>query len=102
MARQRHDLLIGPFGHIDESWLCPSNEQVSVTTNNEHRLLGVDFNTDAAFPPDDTGHGFDTSGDVLDGSHRGLVRVRDGWQPCVGAANFEKNAYRAENSCAAP
>jgi len=28
-------------------------------------LLGVDFNTDAEFPNDDTGHGFDTIGDVL-------------------------------------
>src|SRR5215510_16213608 len=28
-------------------------------------LMGVDFNTDAAFPPDDTGHGFDNIGDVL-------------------------------------
>jgi hypothetical protein len=28
-------------------------------------LMGVDYNTDAAFPPDDTGHGFDNIGDVL-------------------------------------
>jgi hypothetical protein len=28
-------------------------------------LLGVDFDTNAEFPPDDTGHGFDTIGDVL-------------------------------------
>ncbi len=28
-------------------------------------LLGVDFDTQAAFPPDDTGFGFDTIGDVL-------------------------------------
>lgn len=28
-------------------------------------LMGVDFNTDAEFPADDTGHGFDTIGDVL-------------------------------------
>ncbi|HUC86660.1 MAG TPA: DUF1592 domain-containing protein [Candidatus Acidoferrales bacterium] len=28
-------------------------------------LLGVDFNTSEAFPPDDTGHGFDNIGDVL-------------------------------------
>jgi len=28
-------------------------------------LLGVDFNTQEAFPPDDTGYGFDTIGDVL-------------------------------------
>jgi hypothetical protein len=28
-------------------------------------LLGVDFDTQTAFPPDDTGYGFDTIGDVL-------------------------------------
>jgi hypothetical protein len=28
-------------------------------------LTGVDFNTDVEFPADDTGHGFDTIGDVL-------------------------------------
>ena len=28
-------------------------------------LMGVDFNTDVEFPPDDTGYGFDNIGDVL-------------------------------------
>jgi hypothetical protein len=28
-------------------------------------LIGVDFNATSEFPPDDTGHGFDTIGDVL-------------------------------------
>jgi hypothetical protein len=28
-------------------------------------LMGVDYDTDAEFPPDDTGHGFDNIGDVL-------------------------------------
>ena len=28
-------------------------------------LMGIDFNTDLEFPPDDTGHGFDNIGDVL-------------------------------------
>lgn len=28
-------------------------------------LIGVDFDADGAFPPDDTGHGFDNMGDVL-------------------------------------
>jgi hypothetical protein len=28
-------------------------------------LMGVHYNTDAEFPPDDTGHGFDNIGDVL-------------------------------------
>jgi hypothetical protein len=33
--------------------------------NTIHDLLGVDFDTSEAFPPDDTGHGFDDIGDVL-------------------------------------
>jgi cytochrome c5 len=33
--------------------------------NTVRDLTGVDFDVDAAFPPDDTGHGFDTIGDVL-------------------------------------
>jgi mono/diheme cytochrome c family protein len=28
-------------------------------------LMGIDFNTEEEFPPDDTGYGFDTIGDVL-------------------------------------
>jgi hypothetical protein len=33
--------------------------------NTVRDLIGVDFNVEAAFPPDDTGHGFDNIGDVL-------------------------------------
>jgi hypothetical protein len=33
--------------------------------NTIHDLLGVDFDTQTEFPPDDTGHGFDTIGEVL-------------------------------------
>lgn len=33
--------------------------------NTVRDLLGVDFNADAAFPPDDTGYGFDNISDVL-------------------------------------
>lgn len=28
-------------------------------------LMGIDFNSEVEFPPDDTGHGFDNNGDVL-------------------------------------
>src|SRR5206468_1863035 len=28
-------------------------------------LIGVNYDTDVEFPPDDTGHGFDNIGDVL-------------------------------------
>ena len=33
--------------------------------NTIHDLMGIDFNTDVEFPPDDTGYGFDNIGDVL-------------------------------------
>jgi Protein of unknown function (DUF1588)/Protein of unknown function (DUF1587)/Protein of unknown function (DUF1585)/Protein of unknown function (DUF1592)/Protein of unknown function (DUF1595) len=33
--------------------------------NTIHDLMGVDYNTDVEFPPDDTGYGFDDIGDVL-------------------------------------
>jgi hypothetical protein len=33
--------------------------------NTIHDLMGVNFNTTVEFPPDDTGYGFDTIGDVL-------------------------------------
>jgi Protein of unknown function (DUF1587)/Protein of unknown function (DUF1595)/Protein of unknown function (DUF1592)/Planctomycete cytochrome C len=33
--------------------------------NTVRDLMGVDFNTEREFPPDDTGHGFDNIGDVL-------------------------------------
>lgn len=33
--------------------------------NTIRELLGIDFNTEMEFPPDDTGHGFDNIGDVL-------------------------------------
>jgi hypothetical protein len=33
--------------------------------NTIHDLMGIDFNAEAEFPPDDTGYGFDDIGDVL-------------------------------------
>ena len=33
--------------------------------NTIRELMGIDFNTEVEFPPDDTGHGFDNIGDVL-------------------------------------
>ena len=33
--------------------------------NTIKELMGIDFNTEMEFPPDDTGHGFDNIGDVL-------------------------------------
>jgi mono/diheme cytochrome c family protein len=55
---------------IDPANPDPGHVTVRRLNRTEYRntvrdLLGVDFNADAAFPPDDTGHGFDTIGDVL-------------------------------------
>ncbi len=33
--------------------------------NTVHDLMGIDFNSEVEFPPDDTGYGFDNIGDVL-------------------------------------
>ncbi len=33
--------------------------------NTIHDLMGIDFNSEVEFPPDDTGHGFDNLGEVL-------------------------------------
>ncbi len=46
-------------------------------------LLGVDYNTDEAFPPDDTGHGFDTIGDVLNISPLLMEKYLDAAQDIV-------------------
>ncbi len=60
----------GSVFHIDPKNPDPGRVTLRRLNRTEYRntvrdLLGVDFNADAAFPPDDTGHGFDTIGDVL-------------------------------------
>lgn len=55
---------------IDPQQPDPGRVTVRRLNRTEYRntirdLLGVDYNTDAEFPPDDTGHGFDTIGDAL-------------------------------------
>jgi hypothetical protein len=57
------------FG-IDPGNLDPGRVTVRRLNRVEYRntvrdLLGVDFNTEIEFPPDDTGFGFDTIGDAL-------------------------------------
>jgi len=57
------------FG-IDPLNLDPGRVTLRRLNRNEYRntikdLLGVDFNTEVEFPPDDTGYGFDDIGDVL-------------------------------------
>jgi Protein of unknown function (DUF1592)/Protein of unknown function (DUF1588)/Protein of unknown function (DUF1587)/Protein of unknown function (DUF1585)/Protein of unknown function (DUF1595)/Planctomycete cytochrome C len=48
----------------------PGRVTIRRLNRNEYRyavqdLLGVEYDTDEAFPPDDTGYGFDNNGDVL-------------------------------------
>jgi hypothetical protein len=54
--------------------------------NTVRDLLGVDFNADAAFPPDDTGHGFDNIGDVLTLSPLHLEKFLAAARTVVGQA----------------
>ena len=55
---------------IDPKNLDPGRVTVRRLNRAEYKntirdLLGTEYDTDAAFPPDDTGHGFDNIGDVL-------------------------------------
>jgi hypothetical protein len=57
------------FG-IDPANPDPGRVTIRRLNRNEYRntvrdLMGIDFNADALFPADDTGHGFDNIGDVL-------------------------------------
>ena len=59
----------GPLG-IDPAHPDPGRVTLRRLNRVEYRntirdLMGVDFNTTEEFPPDDTGYGFDTIGDVL-------------------------------------
>lgn len=49
-------------------------------------LMGVDFDTTEAFPPDDSGHGFDHLGEVLTVSPLLLEKYLDAAQTIVGRA----------------
>src|SRR5204862_7738177 len=55
---------------IDPNHPVPGRVTVRRLNRVEYRntvrdLMGVTYDTNAEFPPDDTGHGFDTIGDVL-------------------------------------
>src|SRR5438046_1435971 len=54
--------------------------------NTVRDLIGVDFDADAAFPPDDTGHGFDNIGDVLTLSPLHLEKFLAAARSVVGRA----------------
>ena len=54
--------------------------------NTVHDLLGVDYNTDHEFPPDDTGFGFDNIGDALTMSPMLMEKYVAAAQTIVGEA----------------
>jgi hypothetical protein len=54
--------------------------------NTIHDLLGVDYDTEEEFPPDDTGYGFDTIGEVLTTSPMLLEKYLTAAQKIVGEA----------------
>ena len=54
--------------------------------NTVHDLLGVDYNTDHEFPPDDTGFGFDNIGDALTTSPMLMEKYVAAAQTIVGEA----------------
>ncbi len=54
--------------------------------NTVRDLLGVDFNTDQEFPPDDAGHGFDNIADVLTVSPMLLEKYLDAARTVVSRA----------------
>ncbi|HYC70153.1 MAG TPA: DUF1592 domain-containing protein [Opitutaceae bacterium] len=54
--------------------------------NTVRDLLGVDFDTEKEFPPDDTGHGFDNLGEVLTVSPMLLEKYLDAAQAIVAQA----------------
>ena len=68
-ARLAQWIKYGPFG-IDPKNPDPGRVTIRRLNRVEYRntirdLMGVDYNTTEEFPPDDTGYGFDTIGDVL-------------------------------------
>ena len=68
--RPVEDWIKGDALGIDPADLDPGRVTLRRLNRVEYRntirdLVGVDFDTTAEFPPDDTGHGFDNIGDVL-------------------------------------
>lgn len=80
----------GPFG-IDPHNPDPGRVTVRRLNRVEYRntirdLMGVDYNTTDEFPPDDTGYGFDTIGDVLSTSPLLLEKYMQAAETIVGEA----------------
>jgi len=69
VARLEHWIKTRAFG-LDERNPDPGRVTIRRLNRVEYRntirdLMGIEYDTDAEFPPDDTGHGFDNMGSVL-------------------------------------
>lgn len=76
---------------IDPANLDPGHVTVRRLNRVEYRntirdLVGIDYDTQTAFPPDDTGHGFDNMGDALTLSPMLLEKYLDAAQTIIAQA----------------
>lgn len=80
----------GPFGtdprHPDPGRVTIRRLNRVEYRNTIHDLMGIDFNTTEEFPPDDTGYGFDTIGDVLSVSPLLLEKYMQAAEKIVAAS----------------
>jgi mono/diheme cytochrome c family protein len=88
------------FG-IDPRDLDPGRVTVRRLNRVEYRntirdLMGVEFNTDSEFPPDDTGFGFDNIGDVLSLSPMLLEKYMGAAETIIGQAVPKAGLVEAE------
>jgi len=106
-----------PF-HIDPANIDPGRNSLRRLNRVEYRntirdLMGVEYNTLEEFPPDDTGYGFDTIGDVLTVSPLLLEKymqaaekiVADGVptvSKLVGQQVLKRQMFRTKDGCPAP
>ena len=70
--------------------------------NTVRELVGIDFDTQTAFPPDDTGHGFDTIADVLTISPMLMEKYLDAAQAIIAEAVPTQPMVVAEHVIAGP
>jgi hypothetical protein len=81
----------GSVFHIDPAQLDPGRVTVRRLNRTEYRntvrdLLGVEYDTQGEFPPDDTGHGFDNLGEALNISPLLLEKYLEAARTIVGQA----------------
>ncbi|MFO1450182.1 MAG: DUF1592 domain-containing protein [Opitutaceae bacterium] len=90
IARVSHWIKYDAFG-IDPAHPDPGRVALRRLNRVEYRntirdLMGIDFNSEAEFPADDTGHGFDNNGDVLTISPLHLEKYLQAAEAVVSAA----------------